>query len=280
MNVIGIVRISPEEIITGVNVITDIAQSACVAPSIPSGIAFVYGNQVSKALEITLPIETFRRISDIALDSTGRLVGNNLNTRWIAPISVMVAFSLIPCAFYVIPTTLTSFVLTGAICGAHSLVMDLFANGTSNRSGAFSFKDSLRDIFIFSEQERLMNNDVLRHLDGSIKKKANLAGSVALLVSTVALTLLFKNPFLANAIAYPISAAVNVAAERFFREEALVQNEAPVRRTEYVPRRQTQNHPTGAIVRYVDPETNELIMADGRRLPNPRNMLNKEWIPD
>jgi len=206
-------RTSPEEMVKGINTITEIVQAGCTAPSIASGVLFFAGNQASKGLKPYLRMESFGRLSNSALDSTNRLIGNNLNTRWIAPISVMLAFSLLSCAFYVIPTTLTSFFVTGAVCGVHGLAMDLFANGSGQLDNIFSFKKSLREIFIDSD-----------HLpDGSIKKKADIAGSLALLVSTVALTLLLKHPILAKAIAYPISVAVNVAAERFFRKLVYIQ---------------------------------------------------------
>ncbi len=197
-----------------------IAQAICMPTSAFNRLAFLEAEMLSaSALPISLILEVALPIQSMLDDVTDR----NLNTRWIAPIAGMAVFTLAAYAIYAIPiyliatSPLTSILIIGVASGIHLFAMSFFSD--TENLGVRSFKESLSELFLDDERFRSLEDDVIE----KIESQAQTAKALTLLVSTVSLTLFFKNPILANGVAYPLSVIVEIAATRVFAEIALIE---------------------------------------------------------
>ncbi len=129
---------------------------------------------------------------------------------WIAPLSAIAISTFVSYTFYAL---LSSSLINGAILGCHSTAMQLFSQASwrDDALGLITLEGAIRSLvwspnrFSHLSQTRLL----------MIEFKSDRLASIALFASSIVLTILFKNPILANGIAYPLAAITKIATMFF-----------------------------------------------------------------
>ena len=191
-----------------------IAQAIYSTSSVTSGVAFwasrkIVGTFVNTRKVVFVTRKLLKDISEVSTNALEGVAGKNQNTKWIVSLSGVALATLAAYKFCAMPTaTITSALISGAVCRTHMFFMALSSIG---------LRSSINDLFSESNRFTALAQDQ----KDSIKNTAGMISGATFLVSSVALTILLKNPILANAIAYPVSMVVNAAAERVLKEWAL-----------------------------------------------------------
>ncbi len=198
----------PSNTFSGSQFLQEITQTACVAPSLSRGIDFYVSQKVASLITFIPPF-TFIPYLPSAL--VQYIAGKDEDTfnkiSWLAPVSGITIASLAAHKFYAMSN---NFLTKGFICGAHSTAMMLFTYVSADWIGFITLKSNLKDL--------ILNKDRLTHLEHKeltlLDARTETITSVAFLVSNISLTLIFKNPILANTVSYPLASLVKIVAMR------------------------------------------------------------------
>lgn len=190
----------------------EVAQAADFADSTASltnGLVFFLSAKVASFVTLIPPIAYLPFLPSRLVY---KLFGDDENTfhkiSWIAPVLGITVASLAAYKFYAMSS---SPAVKRFICGIHSTAMMFFAYAPPSASGLglITLKNSFKSLifdanrFIHLEQEQL----------SLIEKRAEITASLAFLISSISLTVILKNPIVANTVAYPLASFVKIAAE-------------------------------------------------------------------
>ncbi len=144
--------------------------------------------------------------------------GKDLKIRWLFPLCGMAAMSALAHLSF---TRLTSNILKGIVTGIHAVAVGTIANGAM--FGGFSLKGAL--ITGFLDRKKFVEKFDYKTMRIT-ENTADDVTAIAFLTANLALTYLTRNPILADAISYPIAAAIKPLALYIFGTRALAQTRA------------------------------------------------------
>lgn len=197
--------ISPKKVFT-FQTVNEAIQTAYTSSSFIGGATFYVSQKASQfvSVKISKIFSVMNFPISYVVETTRNKPNLHNKVSWITPASGMALNTL--AAHHL--TLISPWYLKGVIYGVHRVGM---------RLGAFSFSgdsNSLANCFrrLLPKQPTPSNLTLIK----DIKYKSDLASSVSLLVSAVALTFLFQNLILANCVAFSLAAFVKVVSERIF----------------------------------------------------------------
>ncbi len=196
-----------------IDYLKDICEAAYIAPSVPEAV-FYFSCKLAGRFVTTL--QPFDKLVKAPSTIYRFIVGdneNNLNTILkdtssfksliIAPIAGIAIFTAVAFAGY---NAVGSFAAKGAIAGIHTMAMLLFSRAAATEKDKFiSLNLCLRRLFI-NDHAMISKQDC---------DKARIISFIVMAITSLSVTILTQNPILASAVAYPLSAVVNVDYLRF-----------------------------------------------------------------
>jgi hypothetical protein len=202
-------RMHPSDRFMTFEAVTILAQAAFIPGSLISKSIFFVSNALTRKTTENYSIPLSIRVTSLFT----RLPKNGIS-RIIASIGVITGFSLTAYALYSLSTYS---LVSGAIFSIHSLFMRDLSYAPQNH--VEPRRISLRSLL---ETDRVNFITDTNAKDWNESRSETIA-SVALLVTSVGITILCGNPIIANSVAYPVAAIVKSVALRVLTERTIRQ---------------------------------------------------------
>lgn len=195
--------------------VQEVVQTVCLVKSFTEGLTFYLSQKVAQFIVsfqpfAMIPFWTSALIYKVSEDNESLL----RKICWIAPVTGIAISSLAAYKLYAVSTT---FLVKGAITGVHSFAMTMF--GYSPFSAGFLGLISLTDVaktwFLNPNRFGSIGQKSL------ISSRSETVAALAFFVASISLTIILKNPILANTVAYTLASLTKVAVMRTLAEIAL-----------------------------------------------------------